>query len=185
MEKNHDMMKAASLTKIRKSCGTILVFAILFLMIELISRPCMLLYTELMQKKLGASGDLNLLDYLNAFRFGSVPVQVVRAVLTIASIVILIVLFVRIRKSESPFQEKHGKILQIIAVLLGIIPFVEIIEQVILRVLDGTLYIENILFLFRPDHFSYWFLANAVLLFFLGWVIRYGAGLQQASDETL
>lgn len=185
MEKNHDMMKTASLTRIRKSCGKILVFAILFLIIELISRPCMLLYTVLMQKKLGANGNLSLLDYLNAIRFGSVPVQVVRAVLMIASVVILIVLFVRIRKSESPFQEKHGKILQIIAVLQGIIPFVEIIEQVILRAQDGTLYVENILFLFRPNYFSYWLFANAVMLFFLGWVIRYGAGLQRASDETL
>ena len=185
MEKNHDMMKAASLTKIRKSCGTILIFAILFLVIELISRPLQLLYTVQMQKKLGADGHLYVMDYLNAFRFGSVPVQIVRAVLMIASVVILIALFVRIRKSESPFQEQYGKILQIIAVLQGIIPFLENIEQIILRAQDGTLYIENILFLFRSDSFSYWLLANAVMLFFLGRMIRYGAGLQQASDETL
>lgn len=185
MEKNHDMMKTASLTKIRKSSRTVLIAAILFLLMQLISRPLQLLYTVQMQKKAGASS--NILDYLNAVRYGSVPVQAARAALMIASVVILIGLFVRIRNSESPFQERHGKILQIIAVLQGIFPFTENIEQIILRLFrpGERLDIESILFLFSPDRFSYWLLANAVMLFFLGWVIRYGAVLQQASDETL
>lgn len=185
MEKNHDMMKTASLTKIRKSSRTVLIAAILFLLMQLISRPLQLLYTVQMQKKAGASS--NILDYLNAVRYGSVPVQAARAALMIASVVILIGLFVRIRNSESPFQERHGKVLQIIAVLQGIFPFTENIEQIILRLFrpGERLDIESILFLFSPDRFSYWLLANAVMLFFLGWVIRYGAVLQQASDETL
>ena len=39
--------------------------------------------------------------------------------------------------------------------------------------------------MFTPMAFNYWPLADAVLLFFLAWVIRYGAVLQQQSDETL
>lgn len=185
MEKNHDLKKASSLSEIRKKCGTVLIFAIAGLIFELISRPCRILYTVLMQRKMAASGEINLMDYLAATQFGSLPVQICRALLMIPSVIILIVLFARIRKSESPFQEKHGKTLQIIAVMQGIIPFISFAEQVILLAQDRMLCSERLLPLFSPTFFSYWLLANAVLLFFLGWFIRYGAFLQQESDETL
>jgi hypothetical protein len=185
MEKNHDMMKTSLLQDIRKSSKRILVFAIVFLICELISRPAEILYTYLMQKKAASGNSLSFTNYLNAIQFDSLPEQIIRAVMIIASIIALIVLLSRIRKSESPFQEKHGKILQIIAVLNAAIAFVHVIAQIVMRIVYGAFEPGGLLGYFSPRIFSYWLLANAAMLYFLAWVIRYGALLQQESDETL
>ena len=185
MEQNHDLMKASSLQDIRKSCTRLLIFSIVFLICELISRPLQILYTFLMQKKMAAANSLNFIDYLNATRFGSLPEQIIRAVLIIASVTALIILLSRIRKSASPFQEAHGKILQIIAVLNAAVAFLHVIAQIVTEIVYGSFNAGGLLYYFSPRAFSYLLLANAVLLYFLAWVIRYGTLLQQESDETL
>lgn len=141
MDNNHDKKKALSLGQIRSSCKSLLTFTIIVLIVELISRPATVLYTYLMQKQFGAGSEINMYAVLPTLQFGSIPEQIFRAVLTIAAVIGLIVMLQRIRKSDSPFEERHGRLLQIIA--------------------------QGLLFLLTAKK------------------MKYGAMLQQESDETL
>ncbi len=189
MENTIDRMKADSLGKIRKSCKSLLIFSIFLLIFDLISKPCAILYTIIMQKKLESQTEINIMDLLRASQFGGLPEQIIRAVLIITSAIALIILLARIRKNESPFREENGKLLQFIAILNLIIPFIRIVAEIIRDKLYSIKYSSHSTFdysvMFTPMAFNYWPLADAVLLFFLAWVIRYGAVLQQQSDETL
>ena len=185
MDSNHDQKKAESLAQIRQSCQSLLRFTIIVLIIELISRHATALYTYLVQKQYSSGHEINMHAALANLLFGNIPEQIARAVLIITSVIGLIMMLQRIRKSESPFEERHGRLLQIIAILEAIIPFIPVIGQIVLRAKYEPLAYEDIFALFHPRIFSYLQFGNALLLFFLAWVIRYGACLQQESDETL
>ena len=192
MENTIDRMKADSLGKIRKSCKSLLIFSIFLLIFELISEPCTILYTIIMQKYLESQSEINAMNLVASIQMaqlGKLPEQIIRAVLIITSAIALIILLARIRKNESPFREENGKLLQFIAILNLIIPFVRDAAAIIRDKLDAIKYRTHSTFnysvLFTPMAFNYWPIVDAVLLFFLAWVIRYGAVLQQQSDETL
>lgn len=182
MENNHDSVKQENTERIRRFAKPALILAVLIIAVQFLTTAYKLVRTLMRPHTF----DGTLTSYLAASDYAELPVTIAKCVLTAASLIPLILLFIRLRKDGRPFTERNAKLLKAAGILQGLraavpalIWFFSVFRY------DGISNPRVYLQFFDHRILSYPAVGFCILLLFLSRAFRYGAGLQQESDETL
>ncbi len=121
-----------------------------------------------------------------AVAYADLPMMVAKFVLSAATLIPLILLFRNLIKNGSPFTEQNAKLLKAAGILLGLraaVPALMYLFSVFRY--EGISNLSAFINVFDHRILSYPAVGFCILLFFLARTLRYGAVLQQESDETL
>ena len=185
MEKNHDAKKAALAKRISKFglWAIRLTWAAIGVeILRIIYQIIMYRYSQTIQFE-PEDGFLNYLEVSAITKYRDFwKYWLPHGLLLIGVLAVSIVLYRHIRKEGTPFTAKSVNLLRIAAVLTGIRALLNPIENAIQSILQE--------FSFNRSSFlRQLFLSTTtwvcLLLFFCCEVVRFGADLQQKSDETL
>ena len=182
MENNHDSVKQKNTERIRRFAVPALILTVLFLAVQFIITAYKLI-SAITQPH---TFDGTLTSYLAASDYAEIPVTIAKFVLTAASLIPLILLFIRLRKDGRPFTERNARLLKAAGILQGLRAAVPALMW-FFSVFRYEGFSNPRIFVEIFDHrtLSYPALGFCILLLFLSRAFRYGAGLQQESDETL
>lgn len=185
MENNHDARKQQINAHIRKSGKVSLIITIIVLIWQIPSFGYQFAYTIRQSDTLEIH---SVLDIINYQPFGTVPDLIVKSLMTLGSLILLILLFNGLRKNGLPFTERNRKLVRNIGIIQGFQALLPPVFRLIQN-LPNKEYLDArsnlIMTFFHPSNLNYFTLNISVLLLFLSWILRYGAELQQESDETL
>ena len=124
------------------------------------------------------------MGYLTFRPYGRIPDLIVKCILTFSTMALLILLFGSLRKTGLPFTERNIRLMKAAGILQGlqaVLPAVFHVVQIVLY--NGFSVFTNLRnFSHIMNHVT---LGVCIVLLFLAWTFRYGAVLQQESDETL
>lgn len=176
MEYNHDVLKEQASARIRQFAKTALVISVLFFIGQ----------TFLYLRRIIWN-----LAYPNPLP-GMTPIGyptgdlIVKCILTDSTLILLTVLFSRLRKNGLPFTQTNSILLTAAGILQGLYAVLPAFFW-LGTVLRYNAFSEPHIYLqfFRPNVMNYLSLSFCILLLFLARTFRYGAALQQESDETL
>lgn len=182
MENNHDSVKQKNTEHIRRLAKPALILTVLFLAVQLLSTAYKLVYT--LSQPHTFNGTIT--SYMSALAYAELPEMIVKFMLTAATLIPLILLFRSLRKDGQPFTERNAKFLKAAGILLGLRAAVPALIY-FFRLLryEGISNLSVFLDVFEHRTLSYPAVGFCILLLFLAKAFRYGAMLQQESDETL
>lgn len=183
MDKNHDARKQQTNASIRRSGKIALVIAILILLGQIISFLYKVTFTLRQPDTLE---DQSFLGYLNYIRYGTVPDLIVRIVLTLGTMLPLILLLRDISRKGLPFTIQNGTRMFIAGIMQGLLALLPVLFHFVQMIRYGDASdTSSLAYLIQPNVLNYLNLSFCFLLLFLAGLFRYGAALQQESDETL
>ena len=185
MEKNHDTKKALLRERISKFglWAIRLTWAAIGVeILRIVYQIIMYHYSQTIQPEL-KNGFLDYLEMSEIMQYQDFwTYRLPRGLMLIGVLSVSIILYRHIRKEGTPFTAKSVKLLRIAAVLTGFhafyYPFKGVIVSFLNTVTFDRIYFLQQLLLTRTT----WV---CLLLFFCSEVVRFGADLQQKSDETL
>ncbi len=182
MENNHETIKQNTTETIRRYSKPALILTAAVLVVQCIAaayRGCYIIAHR-------TAVDGSMLSYLSEIEYQSLPVLIMKFVLTAGSLIPLLMLFRGLRKDGVPFSERNARLLKAAGIMQGLRALIPALMEIV-PIARYEALSEPRLYLQFFDHrtLSYPALGFCILLLFLSRAFRYGAMLQQESDETL
>ena len=182
MENYHDSVKQKNTEHIRRLAKPALILTVLILAAQCIGTGYKLI--NVLAHPHTFDGTLG--SYFAAAEYAEMPQTIAKFVFTAATLIPLLLLFIRFRKDGQPFTERNAKLLKAAGILQGLraaVPALLYFFSVFRY--DG--FSNPHIFISTIDHrtLSYPAVGFCILLLFLARAFRYGSVLQQESDETL
>ena len=182
METNHDSVKQKNTAFTRRIAKPALIATVLFLAVQFVNTAYKLMFTVTKPHTFNGT----IVSAFAALSYAEIPELIAKFVFTAATLITLILLFRNLRKGSSPFTERNAKLLKAAGILLGLraavpalIWFFSVFRYE--GISNPHIFVE----FFDHRTLSYPAVGFCILLLFLAKAFRYGALLQQESDETL
>lgn len=183
MEKNHDANKRQTTEQICRSSRIAMFIAVLILIGQISTFVLKLIAAAHVSK---APDNQSMLGYLTYISYRPIPLLILNHLLLIGTTTLLVRILKDISKSGLPFTGINARRLTIAGILTAALTLLSPVYLLVQEVIySGFSNPEVFTQFFRPNNLNYVHLSFCFLLLFLPVVVRYGAVLQQESDETL
>lgn len=183
MEKNHDANKRQTTEQICRSSRIAMFIAVLILIGQISTFVLKLIAAAHVSKE---PDNQSMLGYLTYISYRPIPLLILNHLLLIGTTTLLIRILKDISKSGLPFTGINARRLTIAGILTAALTLVPPVYWLVQSIYYGGFSNPEVFTqFFRPNNLNYVHLSFCFLLLFLSVVVRYGAVLQQESDETL